>query len=511
MSGEARPDKLEIKGGLIIRNTALNFLGLSLPLVVGLVAMPLTIRWLGLERFGVMSLVWVVFGYFSYIDLGLSMATTRFVAGALGRRDHDVIPRYIWTTVIAQLGLGSLGGIALALVTPMLAEHILKIPAALIGESKASLYLLALSLPVVLVTASFRGALEARQRFDLVNLVKTPSSILNYALPAVGAGLGFDLPAIILLLILARFLTLLIWMAMVFRAFPNLRKGFTFHRGALKHVLGFGIWVMVSNGVGPFLVYLDRFLIGSLLTVGAVGFYTAPYEGVSRITIVPLSLVMTLFPMFSALQAGQDREKEQAYFHGSVKFLIVTLGFVAVVLIFFAHPLLRIWLGPSFAEKSTVVFQILAAGFFLNSLSNVPYIYLQGIGRSDLVAKCHVTELIVYVPLLWLMIKTWGIAGAAGASAIRAAADMVLLFTFSVRKGGLNASGLISAGTKRAGLAVAALATAGVLMKPVSWRIGAFAALVIAALVVLGPRIFDAREKTWIGENVSRLKARLRG
>jgi len=68
---------------ILARNTFLNIIGLSLPFLVGIIAIPLIISGLGTERFGLLSLGWVILGYVGIFDLGLGRATTKFVASAL--------------------------------------------------------------------------------------------------------------------------------------------------------------------------------------------------------------------------------------------------------------------------------------------------------------------------------------------------------------------------------------------------------------------------------------------
>ena len=72
-----------------------------------------------------------------------------------------------------------MGALVLFGITDLLVESVLKIPPQLLGEARDTFHLLALSIPLVLVSSSFSGVLEAAQRFDLVNAVRIPSSILN--------------------------------------------------------------------------------------------------------------------------------------------------------------------------------------------------------------------------------------------------------------------------------------------------------------------------------------------
>jgi O-antigen/teichoic acid export membrane protein len=65
--------------GLLARNAFYNFLGQAVPLLAAVVSVPYVIHGLGPERFGLLSLAWVVLGYFTIFDLGLGRATTKFI------------------------------------------------------------------------------------------------------------------------------------------------------------------------------------------------------------------------------------------------------------------------------------------------------------------------------------------------------------------------------------------------------------------------------------------------
>ena len=64
------------------------------------------------------------------------------------------------------------------------------------------------------------------------------------------------------------------------------RGGFFPARRAVRELLSFGSWVTISNIVGPLMIYFDRFVIGALLTMTAVAYYTTPFDVVTRFTII---------------------------------------------------------------------------------------------------------------------------------------------------------------------------------------------------------------------------------
>ena len=90
----------------ITRNTLYVLLGSAAPMVAAVVALPVLVRDIGVERLGILSLVWIVLGYASVLDLGLGRAVTQATASCLGRREADRVPGIFWSAVWVQGGLG---------------------------------------------------------------------------------------------------------------------------------------------------------------------------------------------------------------------------------------------------------------------------------------------------------------------------------------------------------------------------------------------------------------------
>jgi O-antigen/teichoic acid export membrane protein len=435
-------------GSLLARNTMLNLIGQVVPLLIGVATIPFVIRGLGTDRFGLLSLAWVVLGYFTVFDLGLGKATTKFVSEALVKGDQDRVPRVVWTAVTAEALLGIAGAVVLAVITPLLVGRVLNVPRELFAEAKTTFYLLALSIPVVLTSSSFRGVLASTQRFDLVNAVKIPTSCATYLLPLVGLALGFNLPGIVVLILLARVGGLAAYVTLNLRAIPVL-KNYLASLAFFRRLFVFGSWVTVSNVLISIFVYLDRFLIGSLLTLNAVAYYTAPYEVIIRVTIFASSTAMVLFPTFSALTSSGDKNRITASVTRSIKYLVTAMVPPTVVFLLFGEVFMRIWLGTDFARESTTVFRVLSIGVFLNSIGYIPFSLIEGIGRPDIVAKYHVIELPVYFGVAFLLIRHLGINGAALAFCLRMMWTIPIFFVLCAKIAGVRMKALAENGTIR--------------------------------------------------------------
>jgi O-antigen/teichoic acid export membrane protein len=180
------------------------------------------------------------------------------------------------------------------------------------------------------------------------------------------------------------------------------------------------------------MVNIDRFLIGSLISMAAVAYYATPYEAVTKLWIVPSAFSAVLFPAFATALA-QDKQRAVLLFERAVKYIFLSLFPIVVGMLALGHFGLRIWLGSAFAEKSSVVFSFLAVGVFANSLAQVPFWQIQAANRPDLAAKVHLCELPFYLVCFWVLTKRFGIDGAALTWMLRTAFDMAVMFWLSGR------------------------------------------------------------------------------
>ena len=427
MGKEERPTS----GRRIARNSMWNIAGQLLPMVVALVAIPPTIRGLGVPRFGVLSLAWIVLGYFSLFDLGISRALTKLVADKIGAQEEAAIPPLAWTSLLCILALGIIGGgVALALAR-WLVYDALKVPPDLQAETLNSFYLLAAATPIVTLTSGLRGILEALHEFRLLNLIRIPMSVFSFVGALLVLPFSRSLVWVVAVLICGRVVGAAAHLVACLRCFPALRQ-FAIGRETVGPVLRFGGWMTVTNVVGPLMVYLDRFVLGALLSVGMVAYYTAPFDMITRVLLISAAVAGVLFPAFASTLA-EDPARAAVLLNRGVKFMALAAFPVMLVVSALAPEGLRLWLGPVFSQNGTPVLRWLAMGCFVNSLAQMPFAYIQSAGRPDITAALHLSELPIYLAAVWWLTLRYGIEGTAAAWTLRVIADAILLCGFAER------------------------------------------------------------------------------
>jgi O-antigen/teichoic acid export membrane protein len=398
------------------------FSSLAVPALAAIFLVPVTVRALGPARFGLLALAWAIADGSGIFDFGLGRATVRFVADGTVRgaaRVREVVLAGLFT----QTAAGIVAGVVLFLFAPLLVSHIFSISATLLPEAMAMFRVLAFHLPVILCIASLRAALEGAQRFDLSTALRIPSSLASVVVPAIAASVGASLPVILWILFAVRLGVAILNAEAVRRALLHGRWGLPSGFATLREMLGYSGWVAVSTALGPVLGSLDRFIVGSVSGATALGFYTGAAEAANRFLLIPATAFSAILPALAHTEARGGRDRALAASRAATRQLATLLLPLCLALFTFAPGILRVWLGPAFADQAGVALRILAVGVFLGGLAHLPLAVLYGAARPDLPAKFHVLEVLVYVPLTFLVVKAWGITGAALAWTLRCGAD----------------------------------------------------------------------------------------
>ena len=151
------------------RFTSYNILGSVVPLILTFVTVPIYIHLVGIDRVGVLSVAWLLLGYFGLFDLGLGKATAFRMAAQRDAAAEDRAAT-LWGALIVNVGMGLIGGALLWVAGHIYFAHYFKVAETLRPEILAAVPLLALSVPVATLTGVLTGALQGREKFLETNV-----------------------------------------------------------------------------------------------------------------------------------------------------------------------------------------------------------------------------------------------------------------------------------------------------------------------------------------------------
>ncbi len=414
-----------------------NLIGFGAPAFAALFVVRPLMNGIGADRFAVLTLGWVLIGYFTVLDLGLGRALTNLGSERVGARNTCDLAGIVAPALVIMVMVGAIGAAGLAAGCSWLTATVLKVPRGMQAEATRSFYLCAACVPVVILSAGLRGVLEGYRQFTYTNAVRTITGVGSFLGPLVAFKLSGSLPALIGTIVLCRAAACVGYGAMVARTLEwsgNCAR----RTDALRRLMAFGGWITVSNIISPVMVYGDRFLIGALLSLADIAYYGIAFEVVNRLLMIPGALSAALFPAFGSIAASHGPAETSVLYRQSIRFLFGVLCPVTLMAAAFGRELFALWLGPTYPAAAHSAVAVLALGALFNGLATVPFALIQANGRPDLTAKLHLAEVLPFVVIAYLCTRGGGLTGTAAAWTARVVFDAVMLLWMARKWGSAN-------------------------------------------------------------------------
>jgi O-antigen/teichoic acid export membrane protein len=414
---------------MLIRHSLFNLIGLGVPLFAAVFSIPILIDTLGADRFGILTLIWAIVSYFGLFDLGLGRALTLQLSRYLATNKEVEGSELVWTALLIMTGLGVLAGILLYFCTPLGLE---KVESTMDAQEQATgvLYM-ALALPFILLTTGYRGVLESKGAFLVINAIRVPMGIFTFIGPLMVVWFWqVDLGAITFILFLGRVIGCVAHALAAHAVFPRMNVRPVINILYSKILFSTGGWMSLSNIVGPLMGYIDRFVIGAVVSAAAVAYYATPHEMVMKLGIIPGALTAVIFPNIAAMFQHDKKGVKKLLMKGVLAVSSIMVP-VTIFLTVFSHDILSIWISPEFSEESYLVLIILSVGMMVGCLAQLPFSLIQGAGHSRFAALLHLIEFPVYVLTLWAAVEYWSITGAAIVWFFKSIIDAIIMFCYS--------------------------------------------------------------------------------
>lgn len=404
---------------------------MAAPLGVAFFSIPILINKLGIEIFGVLTLIWLIIGYLSFLEFGVGRAITSKVSKYKIIESKKFIGEIVGTGFFITLLAGVFGALTLFFFSEPLAAKWLKIDSIYVESAKKSFIFASMAIPATVLNAVANGTLEAYENFRIINIIKFFQGVLNYLIPLLFVVLfNAKIYDIVLALVVLRYVFLVFSLLAVNKVveFEYLK----FSKPMVFEILTFGYWVTISNVVASIMINADRFLISGILGVALISYYAVPMDALIRILIIPTAVAGVLFPRFTKLIV--DKKLLNELFKRSLFFMVCIMMIICIIGIYFSFEALSIWLGEDFSKKSYQLSRVILIGVFFISIAQILFAYIQAFGEAKSTAIIHFCECLFYVPLLIYMLKEYDLLGAAIAWSFRAFVDSIALSLLSLWK-----------------------------------------------------------------------------
>lgn len=406
-------------------NIIANFFGGAWIAVLTVVITPLQVHILGIEAYGLVSLISVLQIALSALDLGLSATMTKVVSA--DRSEKFAASReLINSCATLYWGMALMIAVLLLFNSAWIAAHWLKASTIDAETVALGIQIIAVYLALRWPVSFYAGLINGLQRMDLLNLIRSGMASLRLA------------GGVIVILALPKLEAFLIWFAIsaalelaayaivVRRLIPGLALRPYFSFVTVKRIWTFSAAMSLIALTSMLLTQLDRMILSKLLSLEALGYYSLAYNTAIGISLLQSAINTASFPAFSGAHSRAQTSELLMRYDKTSQLMGYVVAFPCFVLVFFGHDILRLWISTTAADGASFAMALLALGFFLNGMVSNAYLIAVACGRPYLPLKVNLVGLLLYVPGLYWLISETGINGAA---ACWTALNLYYLFT----------------------------------------------------------------------------------
>lgn len=399
-------------------NLLANFAGTGFAALLQLAFIPLYVRFLGVEAYGLIGFYIMLQAMVQVLDLGLGPTMNREMARYSVLPDKAGEARdFARTLETGYWALGISAGAIIALSSSLITTRWINVGTLPLPLVQRALILMGGLAALQLPLAFYQGGLMGLQRQVLLNGVK----IAMAALGSGGAVLILWLVSPTITAFLAWQLTVGVVQALILAAclwnnLPSDGSAPRFAPALLRNVWRFAAGMSGITVSAIILTQLDKILLSKLLTLKMFGYYTLATALGNGLYVLITPVFNATFPKLSALVASRDENGVRELYHLGTQVMAVLVLPVASVTAFFSYDIMALWTGSAETARYTApIVSILVAGTAMNGLMNLPYALQLAHGWTRIGLLINTLFVFAFVPAIIFLATRYGAVGGAAA------------------------------------------------------------------------------------------------
>ncbi len=379
---------------------------------------PFVVTQLGEDGYGMWTLALSTLGFLALMDLGLSLAVVRLVAGGGESKDQNERPRQLATTFFLFLGLAAVAAVITGLIAWWMPGNA-GIPEAMQKDAGLLLLLLGIRHGVLLLPLGFfRGVLFGAQKFRLLNATQLSASLIQGAGTVVVLLAGGGLIGLAWLHLAVMLAEHLVYLWASYQHVPDLKLRWSLvDRKTLPRLFSFSGWTMLGSVAGLIMLRTDPLIIKTALPLAAVSVYGIALKITEALFMLLKQAINILSPVAAKLKGDGDMDGLRRTLLTSTKLAFACACMVAIPLAFVAEDFFVHWVGAEFASGGMVL-SILAIVMIGSQPQIIASAFLSMTGHHKACGVLALSMAMTNLVLSLLLVGPLGLLGPALASLI---------------------------------------------------------------------------------------------
>ncbi len=400
----------------VARSIAANYASQLYASGLAILMVPLYIRYMGVEAYGLVGFYAVLQGWFLILDMGvsatLSRQAARFNAGAVNGFE---LRRLVRAFEGIFLIVGLCGVLALAGAAPAMANHWLRIEQLDLAEVERAIVLIAVVVALRWISGLYRGIVTGLEHIVWLGGFNAAVATLRFLLviPYL-AYVGATATHFFAYQLVVACLEILLLIAKSYRLFPRLERGrIRWSLQPLRGVAGFTLSVAFTSAVWVVVMQTDKLLLSGMIPLADYALYTLAVLAASGVTLLSGPVTGAVLPRLTRLHAEDDEDGLRNLYRMATQIVGVVVVPVVLVLAFFAEQVITAWTGQQeIAIRAAPVLTLYAIGNGVLAFAGFSYLIQVARGNMTLHLIGNLIFVLIFVPLLFLAVRRFGMVGA---------------------------------------------------------------------------------------------------
>jgi len=398
------------------KNILANFLGKGWTALTSLVFLPVYLKLLGAEAYGLIGIYTILVSWLAVVDVGLTPALSREMASfAAGTRRAQSIHNILRSVEMVSTGIAILISLGIWLASHWLAQNWVQANTLPTDDVALAFTIMGVVTALRLIENIYSSCIVGLQRQIKLNVVHGSAAtircigavlVLVYISPSIQAFFIWQgIVSIGTVLLLAR---------VVYKLIPPAPQRARFSLSELKSIWRFATGTLILTIFGFVLSQTDKIVLSKLLTLKDFAYYSVAYTTASSLRMFAHPVDQAIFPKFTELYQKRDEAALATTYHKANQLTAVLIGSVGVFIIVFSDSLLALWLQDvASAAQVAPIMRILSVGMILNGLLNGPYYLQMAAGWTELLIKVNFFMMCFFVPIIYILALEYQALGAA--------------------------------------------------------------------------------------------------
>lgn len=398
---------------------ALNYVSISLNMVVGLIYTPYMLRMLGQSEYGLYSLAASIIAYLTVLDLGFGNAIVRYTAKFRAEGKQREQEEMFGMFFVLYIGIGvvaMIAGSVLSLnVENLFARSMIETE---VERTRIMLWLMTFNLAFTFPMSIWGSIMTAYERFVFQRLVSIIRSVLNPVVMVLLLVIGYKAVAMVVVTTLFNVVTLLInWWYCQNRLAIKIRFA-RFNWSFLKEVAIYSFWIFLNAIMDRIYWSTGQFVLGIYRGAVAIAVYAVAIQLQSMFMMFSTAISNVFLPRVTAMVAKENNEQEISnLFVRTGRLQYIIMAFILSAFIVFGKPFIQLWAGAGY-EDAYYICLLFFIPLTIPLIQNLGITVLQARNQMKFRSLLYIVIALASLGLSILLAKPYGGYGCAFATSL---------------------------------------------------------------------------------------------